>query len=368
MIQGWILPHDTCLRYQERFLEIKSANSLLFDSIPGSPLDMPRVSAAFQTREGDKVRCEVCPQRCSLSEGELGICGGRQVIDNSFIAINYGRISSLFIDAIEKKPLYHFYPGSEILSVGPNGCNLNCDWCVNWEASQNSAPTRIILPTELAEMVDALDGIGIAYTYAEPLIWFEFARDTGRILHERGLVNVFITNGYVNAEPLKQLLPAADAFNIDLKTHDDYCYQHFCGGRLDDVQRTIQMVYNAGKHLEITHLLVSGINTDFRKLEIVVDWIAALDTNIPLHLTRYFPSNRFEEPPTELSFMIKAYEIARTKLNWVYLGNLWTGEGQNSYCPNCNELLVDRSGSEVIIRGLEGNVCRQCRQEANFKV
>ncbi len=197
----------------------------------------PLIEVAYQRREKDRILCNICPQECKIKEGCVGVCGGRQVIDGRLIAVNYAQVSSLQLDPIEKKPLYHFFPGSDILSVGPNGCNLSCTWCQNWNISQDTSPTRTILPDELADMVDALDGIGVAYTYAEPLIWFEYIRDAGRILHERDLVNIVITNGFVKAEPLREILPFTDAYNVDLKSMDDYCYQKQCGGSRQDVQR-----------------------------------------------------------------------------------------------------------------------------------
>ncbi len=326
----------------------------------------PLIEVPFQHLDGDKIQCDICPLECRLGEADIGVCGGRQVINGRLIAINYGQVCSLNLDPIEKKPLFHFYPGSEILSVGPNGCNLSCKWCQNWRLHQECLPTRTINPVELADMVDALDGIGIAYTYAEPLIWYEFVRDAGRILHERGLVNVFISNGYINAEPLEEVLKVADAFNIDLKSYDDKCYKQFCGGRLEDVQRTIRMVYDAGKHIEITHLLVTGVCDKLDSLKRVVDWISAIDSTIPFHLTRYFPTDKFDQPPTDINLMRKAYEIAREKLDWVYLGNLWIDDGQNSICPNCGELLIDRSGEEPIITGLNGSRCVKCGADLNF--
>lgn len=325
------------------------------------------VEVAYQTRQGERIRCLICPQKCVLEEGEIGICGGRQVVGGKLLAVNYGQVSSMHLDPIEKKPLYHFYPGSEIFSVGPNGCNLTCRWCQNWQISQNRFPTRTIQPSELAEMVDAVEGIGVAYTYAEPLIWFEYIRDAGRLLHERGLVNVFVTNGYINCEPLMELLPLADAFNIDLKSADDYCYRHFCGGRLDDVQRTIRMVFDAGKHLEITHLVVTGVSSDLNKIEKLVKWVASVDRSIPLHLSRYFPAHRYDEKPTDLELMTQALELAKGHLDWVYLGNVWSGEGQDSSCPGCNALLVSRSGFDITIHNLDGNKCGNCGRVVNFR-
>jgi pyruvate formate lyase activating enzyme len=328
----------------------------------------PQVEVAYYEREGNRIRCGICPQRCKLKEGDIGICGGRQVINDKFIAINYGQVSSLHVDPIEKKPLFHFFPGSDILSVGPNGCNLSCPWCQNWQISQDKIPTRTILPEELADMVDAIDGIGAAYTYAEPLIWFEFVREAGRILHERDLTNVFVTNGYINPEPLKELLPIADGFNIDLKSADNLCYRNLCGGSLEDVQRTIRIVHEAGKHLEITHLIVTGVGDDLKKIEQLVNWVAELDKSIPLHLSRYFPHNKFDDPPTDLGFMKQAFELAKSKLDWVYLGNVWTDYGQDSICPKCGALLVQRSGYNIEIRELQGEKCGKCGAELNFKM
>ncbi len=329
---------------------------------------IPLVEVPFQSRIGLKIRCGICPQGCLFDEGSIGICGGRQVIGGRLVAVNYAQVCSLHIDPIEKKPLYHYFPGGEILSVGPNGCNLTCKWCQNYTISQNKAPTRSVLPEELANMVDALDGIGVAYTYAEPLIWYEYVMDAGRILHERGLVNVFVSNGFINEEPLRNLLTIADAFNIDLKSADDACYRHFCGGRLEDVQRTIKIIVEAGKHIEITHLIVTQVNDDLEKVGQVVDWIASVDKSIPLHLTRYFPSNYFTAPPTDIDFMLEAYNLAKQKLDWVYLGNVRTEVGQDSYCPHCNTLLVRRWGYNVDVVGLDKNKCKGCKKELPFVV
>lgn len=335
-------------------------------NILSNPIQAPLVVVPYQHHEGNKICCEICPVRCKLGEGAIGVCGGRQVINNNLIAVNYAQVCSLQLDPIEKKPLYHYFPGSEILSVGPNGCNLSCSWCLNWEISQNNAPTRTVLPAELADMVDALDGIGVAYTYAEPLIWYEYVMDAGRILHERGLVNIFISNGYISPEPLRDILGIADAFNIDLKSDDDNCYVSHCGGRLEDVQRTIKMVLEAGKHLEVAHLLVSGVNDNLGKLEKVVNWVASLDHKIPLHLTRYFPANRHENPTTSMEFLLEAYEVARSKLDYVYLGNAPAPGAQDSFCANCRALLIKRRDYGVEIVGLDRDVCKACGARLPF--
>ena len=327
----------------------------------------PMIEVAYQSRKGSKIQCDTCPEYCVLEEGGIGVCSGRQVIDGRIIAINYAQVSSLQLEPIEKKPLYHFYPGSEIVSVGPNGCNLKCSWCQNWQITQNKSPTRLIMPIELADIVDSLDGIGIAYTYAEPLIWFEYVRDVGRIMHERGLVNVFITNGYVNPEPLRELLKISDAFNVDLKSSDEVGYREHCGGHIEDVHRTIRMIHDAGKHIEMSHILVSNVTTELKKVEQLVDWIASIDTRIPLHLTKYFPANHFIEPPTDIDFINKAYEIAKGKLDSVYLKNVSSKESQDSHCPSCGEVLVKRINFNTEIIGLDGSSCKFCGSSVFFK-
>ena len=327
----------------------------------------PMVEVAFQSRAGDKIRCDTCPIYCTLEEGEIGTCSGRQVINGKFIATNYAQISSLRVEPIEKKPLYHFYPGSEIVSIGPNGCNLSCSWCQNWPITQNLSPTRVIMPSEMADIVDSLDGIGIAYTFAEPLIWYEYVRDVGRIMHERGLLNVFITNGYVNTEPLRELLKIADAFNVDLKSSEDSCYRDHCGGRIEDVHRTIRHIHDSGKHIEISHILVSSVSTELKKVEQLVDWIALVDTQIPLHLTRYIPANHYNEPPTDMNFIDKAYDIAKSKLQSVYLNGMSYVDGQDSICPSCGEVLVKRGEHSTELLGLNGNNCQTCGSRVYFQ-
>ncbi|MBC8466096.1 AmmeMemoRadiSam system radical SAM enzyme [bacterium] len=319
----------------------------------------------YRRTTGDQIKCEICPRFCILSEGDIGLCGGRKFLNDELINTNYGKITSLYLDSIEKKPLYHFFPGSDILSVGTTGCNLTCKWCQNDHLIQNDNSAREISPESLVDIVDAIDGIGVAYTYAEPLIWFEYALDSGRLMHDRGLFNIFISNGFINPNPLKELLNIADAFNIDLKVEDDQCYATFCGGRLEDIHRTINMIYDAGKHLEITHLLVTGVSTDYSRLEKLVNWISAIDKRIPLHLVRYFPTKQFSEPPTDMEFMLNAKEIAKSKLDWVYLQNLWTEEMENSFCP-CGAILVDRSQGVISTTGISNGNCKNCGNEVNY--
>ena len=324
-------------------------------------LEQPVVTVPYSHTEGERIVCDICPVHCKLAEGQAGICRGRAVIDGQLVATNYGRIVSFNLDPIEKKPLYHFLPGSQIASAGPNGCNLRCKWCQNCEISQFDAPTRFVPPETLAERAMGHGSVGLAYTYAEPMIWFETIRDTAPLVRERGGVNVLVTNGYIEEEPLEELLPLIDAANVDLKFADPRLYQTGSGARLDVVQRTIERLVKAGVHVEITHLLVTGMSDNEQGVKQISEWIASIDKDIPLHLSRYFPRHLAKEPPTLLEFMERAWDLARNSLRYVYLGNISSGQGADTICPSCGATAVRRSGWSVDTSGLRSDgSCASC--------
>jgi len=195
----------------------------------------------YETLDNNTVRCLLCPNYCVIAEGKKGSCRVRINRDGKLYADSYGYVVSLAVDPVEKKPLYHFHPSNLILSTGVNGCNFRCGFCQNSEISQGICPTSYIAPEELARLASQNDSIGVAYTYTEPLIWFEYIRDAGRLVRERGLVNVLVTNGYVNEKPLQELLPLIDAMNIDIKSMKHDFYKKICGGNLEDVLRTVEI-------------------------------------------------------------------------------------------------------------------------------
>lgn len=320
-----------------------------------------QVEAAHYERhgEGTTVRCQLCPNLCVIKDGASGTCRIRRNRDGKLWADGYGRVVSLAIDPVEKKPLYHFHPGRNILSTGPNGCNFRCGFCQNMEISQGTVQTRYVSPEDMAELAGKQSSIGVAYTYTEPFIWFEYIRDTGAMVHERGLVNVLVSNGYVNDEPLRELLPVIDAMNIDIKSMRPEFYRKVCGGKLEDVLRTVETA--AGQcHVEITNLVITNYNDspdDFRKL---IDWIASVDPKIPLHFSRYFPYGSFTEPPTSPETLRMAYEMAKETLSYVYLGNIREQGTSDTYCPNCTAKLVTRSAYTVEITGIDNGVCASC--------
>lgn len=324
--------------------------------------------AEYYERAGEKIICRLCPHNCHLGEGQRGLCQVRKNIGGKLYTLNYGLVSSWGLDPIEKKPLYHFYPGSQIFSVGTFGCNFHCRFCQNWEIAHGEPVTENVPPERLVEIAvsarDKSGSVGIAYTYTEPVVWYEYVYDSARLAHEKGLKNVLVTNGSIQEEPLKRLLPYIDAMNIDVKAFTPDYYKKVCRGELDPVLRTVESAY--GKcHIELTTLLVPGMNDGDEEIGALVDWVASLDVSIPLHFSRYFPRYEMELPPTPLKTLTRAWELARSKLHYVYIGNAWElGEDySNTCCPACHNLLVRRAGYGVTFPGLKGRRCKECGTE-----
>jgi pyruvate formate lyase activating enzyme len=329
---------------------------------------MKTVAVPFFRKEKERIVCEICPRECKLAEGQVGFCRGREVQNGVLIASNYGQVATIAIDPIEKKPLYHVYPGSRILSLGPNGCNLNCDFCQNWQISQDTVPTREITIPELLRIATSDGSVGVAYTYSEPLMWYEYLRDSAAVIKEKGLITVVVTNGYICEKPLRELLPRIDAMNIDLKSIDPEFYRKLCGGNLEDVQRTIRISLQEGCHIELTHLIVTGQNDDIEKIRRLVQWIASVDTDIPLHLSRYFPHHRYLAPSTGSGFMNDAYQLARQFLNFVYVGNISVEGTSDTICPNCGTTAIQRDGYYVKVLDLISGNCVKCGRSLNMLV
>jgi pyruvate formate lyase activating enzyme len=320
----------------------------------------------FFHAEKSKIVCDLCPHHCKLKEDQKGICRFRRRIADKIVALNYAQAASMALDPIEKKPLYHFQPGSVILSVGANGCNLKCDFCQNCEISQGDVPTRFLAVEELVKVAGAQGSIGVAFTYSEPLMWYEYVLDASKELKKAGYVSVLVTNGFIEEEPLQKLLPFVDAMNIDLKSLDEEFYKRVCKAKLESVQRTIRQSIAAGVHVELTHLLVTSWNDREEPLTKLVKWIAEVDPELPLHLSRYFPHYNYHEPATSESFMRTALQIARQELKFVYLGNIAEEDGANTYCPDCGTLIVERWGYRTSVVKLQDNACANCGRKLPF--
>jgi pyruvate formate lyase activating enzyme len=281
--------------------------------------------------EPESFLCDLCPHGCRIRPGGIGMCRARGVpAENAdgVKCLNYGKVTSLVLDPIEKKPLTHFFPGSRILSVGSFGCNLCCPFCQNHEiatAQEGDVPTRTVLPEMLADEADRLraaGNIGLAFTYNEPLVGFEFVADTARLIHARGMKNVLVTNGFLNPGYLEKLLPLIDAMNIDLKAFRTDFYRKI-GGELETVKQNIRLSA-ARCHVELTCLLIDGENDTENEMEAMTEFIAGVSKDIPLHISRFFPRHKYEKGhrATNIASMRRFAEIARKRLSFVELGNV----------------------------------------------
>ena len=319
----------------------------------------------YESREDGTVKCLLCPNFCVISDGKRGVCRIRSNRSGILYADAYGEVVSLTIDPIEKKPLYHFCPGKPILSTGPNGCNFRCGFCQNSDISQEKVFTRSVSPEDLAALALKDGSIGVAYTYTEPFIWFEYIRDAGGIIHEKGMVNVLVTNGYVNEEPLLELLPFVDAMNVDIKSMRPEFYTQECGGKLENVLKTVETAVKFC-HIEVTNLIIPGYNDTDEDIKKLVDWIYSVNPSIPLHFSRYFPRYKFTAPETPVSTLERAFEIARSKLPYVYVGNVLMKGTADTFCAKCGNMLVQRQYYSVSRKGIQNGMCSSCGAPVDF--
>jgi pyruvate formate lyase activating enzyme len=322
-----------------------------------------------------KLRCDLCPHHCILTDGKTGICLVRSNTGGVLYTLNYCRPVSVAIDPIEKKPLYHFYPGSSIYSTGPCGCTFKCLFCQNCGISQEFIDAKEIPYADLAQDVIQSRTIGIAYTYSEPYTWFETIMEVAPLIREKGLKNVMVTNGFMEPDPLSRLLEFIDAMNIDIKSIRPGFYRRLCKARLEPVLRSCEQAKKQC-HIEITNLLIPEENDSEKDIKDLVDYIASnLGNDTPLHFSRYFPRHKLDLPPTPSSTLRLAKEIASDKLDYVYVGNIEMEDCSNTYCPSCKTLLIKRCGYDVSIEtSLERNpatamgMCGNCHFQTNIVI
>jgi len=323
--------------------------------------------ALYYEKLGDqKVRCLLCPQSCRIAEGETGFCRGRRNREGTLYAETYGKCTLIAMDPIEKKPLYHFHPGAHILSLGTMGCNFACDFCQNWQISQASPLLQDITSADAVESARRDGSIGIAYTYNEPMIWYEFVLDTAKLVRENGMKNVLVTNGFINPEPLEELLPHIDAMNIDIKSINPEFYKERCKGKLGPVQATAKRAVESC-HIEITNLIIPGHNDSKLELGMLADWILNnLGEDTPVHLSAYFPRHKLQAQPTNGETLTQAYEIFAGRLSYVYVGNMLLSVGAETNCRQCGATLIARRGYQIDIRNLDDGKCGVCAAENNI--
>ncbi len=310
-----------------------------------------------------------------IGDGKIGWCGVRKREGDKLIPLTYGRVSSIHPDPIEKKPLYHFMPGSATMSLGSIGCSLGCQHCQNWSISQTkgeeeSLKLREVSPEEVIVQTQKSKCPSIALTYNEPTIWFEYARDIAKLAHENDIKVVFVTNGYVMEDPAKEIGTFIDAANIDVKAFTEDFYKDNCYGKLEPVLRTAELWFEKGIHIELTYLVIKGYNDSENEIRKFSQWITNLSADkIPVHFSRFFPHYQMDDvPPTPVDTIHRAREIAQNEgLKHVYVGNV-INSGNNTLCANCNATLVKRTGFSVELKeyDISKDNCRKCGTSSPF--
>ena len=323
----------------------------------------------YESLENNKVKCNLCNHRCVIKDGKRGICGVRENRSGVLESLVYGKLIARHIDPIEKKPLFHLFPGSLSYSVATVGCNFKCSFCQNADIAQMPSDRDGMImgdagsPEEI--VADALKNNcqSIAYTYTEPTVYFEFALDTARIAHEKGISNVFVTNGYMTPEALNMISPFLDAANVDLKAFNEDFYKEFCGASLAPVKESLQLMKELDIFVEVTTLLIPGMNDDKEELENLASFLAAsLGTETPWHISRFHPTYRLKDrPPTPVETLVMAREIGmKSGLKYVYTGNVPGENGENTFCYSCKKVLIDRWGFSVRNNFIENGSCPHC--------
>lgn len=327
---------------------------------------MPRASY-FIKKDAGSVQCLLCPHNCIIKPDRFGICNVRRNRDGVLYSENYGVLSSIAVDPIEKKPLYHFYPGSRIMSIGGYGCNLICSFCQNCSISQvefqDYAGSRVYRSEEVVKQaIRETDNLGIAFTYNEPTVFFEFMMDCAELAAENNLKNVVVTNGFINEEPLRQLIAVTDAFNIDVKSFSDDFYRRITGSALQPVLHAVEQVAESGKHLELTYLIIPGLNDKPENFVELVKWINNnCGKSTVLHISRYYPHYKLQLPPTPIETISEYVSLASEYLDFVYPGNVGTQLSSDTRCPVCHEKVIARSYYNTTIVNLdESGSCRKC--------
>jgi pyruvate formate lyase activating enzyme len=313
--------------------------------------------------------CELCPRNCRIAEGHSGDCRSRIVVDGELKAVTYGKACAAHIDPVEKKPLFHFLPGTTILSIATAGCNLHCKHCQNWAISQaNPEDIRSVdLPPEkLVRIAKARQCSSIAYTYTEPIVFYEYTLESSRLAQRNGLRNAIVTAGYINRKPQELLCEVIDASNTDLKSFSDIFYRDICDGRLKPVLDGLVVMKEKGVWLEVTNLVIPTLNDDMKMISRMCRWmLAELGPETPLHISRFHPMYKLRNlPPTPVEFLMRARELALDiGLHYVYVGNAPGTEASHTACPHDGTVLIRRHGYTVLENNLENGKCPKCRTE-----
>lgn len=319
----------------------------------------------YKKLNGIIVQCQLCPHFCTIKDGERGKCETRENQKGILYSLVYGKACSADCDPIEKKPLYHFLPGEQAMSLATIGCNLHCKQCQNWQISQTKPeyyPYISLTPEEVVEKTREAECRIIAYTYTEPTIFYEYMLDTAKIAKKHGLKNVIVSNGFINPEPLKELCKYIDGANIDLKSFSEGFYNEICDGRLEPVLKAIEILHENNVWVEITNLIIPTLNDKEPEIRKLAEWVKELDADIPLHFSAFYPTYKLQDiTPTPDSILKKARKIAlKAGLKYVYTGNIDDDEGSATFCPKCKKAVIKRRGFSVFEINIEKGKCKFC--------
>lgn len=331
---------------------------------------MIREALLYEKLADSRVQCALCAHRCKINPGRRGLCGVRENKEGILYSLVFGTLIAEHIDPIEKKPFFHVHPGSRSYSIATVGCNFSCEFCQNHEISQMPRSTLMITgedtsPAAIVERAQKSDCKTIAYTYTEPTVYFETAFETARVACAEGLKNVFVTNGFMTSEAIEIITPYLAAANVDLKSFRDEFYKKQCGARLTPVLDSLRKMKDQGIWLEITTLLIPGLNDSQEELKDIAAFISSLGNEIPWHISRFYPQFKMlKTPSTPISSLHYACDIGKEAgLKYVYCGNVPGDEGENTYCSNCSNVLIKRYGYRIIENSLSGNLCSHCGEK-----
>ncbi|UCF72892.1 MAG: AmmeMemoRadiSam system radical SAM enzyme [Deltaproteobacteria bacterium] len=322
----------------------------------------------YEKLSDSKVRCNLCSHRCSIKDGNYGICGVRQNRGGSLFSLVYDRIVASHIDPIEKKPLFQFYPGSRAYSIATVGCNFRCEHCQNFDISQLPRDRNGYIvgdkmtPEEIVRQADTSACKSIAYTYTEPTVFFELAYETAKIANHEGIKNIFVSNGFMTPDALKEISPYLDGINVDLKAFSERFYKEICGGRLEPVLHNIRLAKELGIWVEVTTLIIPTLNDSQDELQKIAEFIKDVDKDIPWHISQFYPTHKLTTlPRTPLETLHMARETGiKTGLRYVYEGNVPGRGNENTYCYKCGELLIERWGYSIIKNKTDRGHCPSC--------
>jgi pyruvate formate lyase activating enzyme len=329
---------------------------------------MKREASFWKKIEKEKVQCNLCSHKCKINKDKLGICGVRKNENGKLYTMIYGSASSLAADPIEKKPLYHFHPGTTAFSLGTVGCNFKCIHCQNYSistADSNFSYLREITPEDSVKLAKSYNCEGISYTYNEPTIWHEFCFDSAKIAKKAGLYTCYVTNGYIEEDPLREISTVLDAMNVDVKAFNDDFYKKVCKARLEPVLKTCELAKELGIHIELTYLVIPGYNDSIKEVKSFCSWVVdKLGNNTPIHFSRFHPDhNMLDVPVTPMEVLLGIYNLAKeVGVLFPYLGNVIHGDYENTVCPNCGSVCIERKGYSINLEGIKENKCKSCNK------